>query len=41
MDSGTWQCNECGEEWVDNGDPVCPFCGSEDITEAECEDEEE
>ena len=22
-------CAECSRLWKDNGDPVCPFCGSE------------
>lgn len=21
------RCNECGEEWVDDGALGCPFCG--------------
>ena len=21
------KCGDCGEEWVDTGEPVCPFCG--------------
>lgn len=22
------RCNNCGEEWKDTGDDICPFCGS-------------
>jgi len=22
------KCNECGEWWIDTGDFICPFCGS-------------
>ncbi len=23
-------CNECGEDWLDDGETECPFCQSED-----------
>lgn len=25
-----FQCNECGEQWVNGGENRCPFCGSTD-----------
>lgn len=28
----TRRCNECGEEWVDDGALGCPFCGSAEIS---------
>jgi RNA polymerase subunit RPABC4/transcription elongation factor Spt4 len=33
-------CNNCDEEWVDTGDEVCPFCGSENTEILPEEDEE-
>ena len=36
-----WQCNECGEVFALSGDLVCPFCGSEDITEYYDDEDEE
>lgn len=34
------RCNECGEEWPDDGSLDCFFCGSED-TEIVIEEEVE
>lgn len=35
----TMKCNDCGETWQENGDLTCPFCGSEDISQEEEEEE--
>lgn len=31
-----WTCNECGEFYVDWGEPCCPHCGSNE----RCHDDE-
>lgn len=33
-------CNVCGETWVDDGEFVCPFCGSDDTSPLNEDDEE-
>jgi hypothetical protein len=30
MEEEIRKCNICGEEWTDNGEVICPFCGSDD-----------
>ena len=30
MEAEIRKCNECGEEWRDDGDPDCFFCDSND-----------
>lgn len=37
----TRRCNVCGERWPDQGDEVCPFCGSRDTHFVDDEDEDE
>ena len=36
-----WICNDCDEEFVDNGERECPYCGSSDIEELSDEWEED
>lgn len=33
-------CNVCGEEWEDNGNPICANCGSDDTEIEEVEEED-
>lgn len=27
----TRQCNDCGEEFIDSGEFICPFCTSKNV----------
>lgn len=34
-------CNECGEQWEDEGDDECPYCGWDDTYILEDDEDEE